>query len=56
MNLVTSPLDRGQTSLVRKSASGLDYHCERHAMGELLGELSECSFEQARLLISVLVQ
>ena len=29
---------------------------ERHAMGELLGQLSERSFAQAGLLISVLVQ
>lgn len=29
---------------------------ERHAMGELLGQLSERSFAQANLLISVLVQ
>lgn len=29
---------------------------ERHAMGELLGALSERSFAQAELLISVLVQ
>lgn len=29
---------------------------ERHAMGELLGQLSEHSFTQAGLLISVLVQ
>jgi hypothetical protein len=29
---------------------------ERHAMGNLLGQLSERSFRQAQLLISVLVQ
>lgn len=33
-----------------------DLDGERHAMGELLGHLSERSFNQARLLISVLVQ
>jgi hypothetical protein len=33
-----------------------DLDGERHAMGELLGQLSERSFSQARLLISVLVQ
>jgi hypothetical protein len=33
-----------------------DLDGERHAMGELLGQLSERSFGQARLLISVLVQ
>lgn len=33
-----------------------DLDSERHAMGELLGGLSERSFGQARLLISVLVQ
>jgi hypothetical protein len=32
-----------------------DLDGERHAMGELLGQLSERSFGQARLLISVLV-
>jgi hypothetical protein len=36
--------------------SGFDLDGERHAMGELLGQLSERSFSQARLLISVLVQ
>ncbi len=33
-----------------------DLDGERRAMGELLGQLSERSFQQARLLISVLVQ
>ena len=33
-----------------------DLDGERHAMGELLGQLCERSFGQARLLISVLVQ
>jgi hypothetical protein len=33
-----------------------DLDRERHAMGELFGTLSERSFGQARLLISVLVQ
>lgn len=33
-----------------------DLDGERHAMGELLGQLSERSFGKARLLISVLVQ
>ena len=33
-----------------------DFDGERHAMGELLGQLSDRSFGQARLLISVLVQ
>ena len=33
-----------------------DLDGERHAMGELLGQLSDRSFGQARLLISVLVQ
>jgi len=33
-----------------------DLDGERHAMGELLGQLSERSFNQAQLLISVLVQ
>jgi hypothetical protein len=33
-----------------------DLDGERHAMGELFGQLSERSFSQARLLISVLVQ
>jgi hypothetical protein len=33
-----------------------DLDGERHAMGELLRQLSERSFSQARLLISVLVQ
>ena len=33
-----------------------DLDGERHAMGELLGQLSDRSFSQSRLLISVLVQ
>jgi len=33
-----------------------DLDGEQHAMGELLGQLSERSFSEARLLISVLVQ
>lgn len=33
-----------------------DLDGERRAMGELLGEISERSFQQAQLLISVLVQ
>jgi hypothetical protein len=33
-----------------------DLDSERHAMGELLGQLSERSFTQAGLLLSVLVQ
>jgi hypothetical protein len=33
-----------------------DLDGERHAMGELLGQLSERSFSEASLLISVLVQ
>jgi hypothetical protein len=33
-----------------------DLEGERHAMGELLGQLSERSFARAGLLISVLIQ
>ncbi|MGH2506527.1 MAG: hypothetical protein ACRDHZ_03790, partial [Ktedonobacteraceae bacterium] len=44
----------GPPAGVREFDFGLDG--ERHAMGELLGQLSERSFTQAGLLISVLAQ
>src|SRR5262249_21250007 len=44
----------GRQDWVREFDFDLDD--ERHAMGELLGQLSEQSFAQAGLLISVLVQ
>jgi len=47
------------TVLARRTGiRGFDFNLdgERHAMGELLGQLSERSFGEASLLISVLVQ
>ncbi len=55
----TSSYTEMNTVLTRRTGVrefDFDLDGERHALGELLGQLSERSFSQARLLISVLVQ
>jgi hypothetical protein len=55
----TSSYTEMNTVLARRTGVrefDFDLDSERHAMGELFGQLSDRSFSQTRLLISVLVQ